>query len=69
MSMLKLFFINALSARRLDHDRADAFDPLRHPDLDMMTMTELADLPLMPEHLGRDVSEIDVVATVDRRCA
>lgn len=30
-----------------------ADDPLLHPDLARMSLDELADLPLMPEHLGR----------------
>ncbi|MGO4439111.1 hypothetical protein [Rhizobium sp. RAF56] len=34
-----------------------AADPLSHPDLAAMSMNELADLPLMPENLGRQVGQ------------
>jgi hypothetical protein len=48
MSILKLFF------NRLLHDDGEPQDdPLQHPDLATMSLEELADLPLMPENLGR----------------
>lgn len=48
MSILKLFFNHLL-----DEDRAREDDPLSHPALEAMSLEELADLPLMPENLGR----------------
>ena len=55
MHTLKFFF-NQLLER---DDREEDDDPLRHPALAAMSQRELADLPLMPENLGRrgDVRE------------
>ncbi|MBB6483072.1 hypothetical protein [Rhizobium lusitanum] len=50
MSILKFFF-NDLQ----DEDRERKNDPLQHPTLAAMSLEELADLPLMPENLGREV--------------
>jgi len=49
MFMLKFFFNHP----HRDPDGQEAADPLSHPDLTAMSLTELADLPLMPENLGR----------------
>ncbi|MBB3288407.1 MULTISPECIES: hypothetical protein [Rhizobium] len=54
MSILKLFF-NHLQ----EEDREQENDPLQHPMLASMSLEELADLPLMPENLGRPI---------DKRC-
>ncbi|MFT4182337.1 MAG: hypothetical protein QM636_10520 [Rhizobium sp.] len=48
MSILKLFFNHLLDEAP---ERED--DPLSHPVLEAMSLEELADLPLMPENLGR----------------
>jgi hypothetical protein len=50
MSILKLFFNHLL-----DEDREPQSDPLQHPALAAMSLEELADLPLMPENLGRQM--------------
>ena len=52
------FFFNAGTLRRKAGGEAaqTAADPLQHPDLAAMSMGELADLPLTPEHLGRDLA-------------
>ncbi|PST63873.1 hypothetical protein [Rhizobium sp. SEMIA4064] len=47
MSILKLFF------NHLPRDNNERDDPLQHPALAAMSLEELADLPLMPENLGR----------------
>ncbi|MBB3608729.1 hypothetical protein [Rhizobium sp. BK602] len=52
MSILKLFFNHLL-----DEDRAREDDPLSHPVLEAMSLEELADLPLMPENLGRSTGK------------
>ncbi|OCJ11693.1 hypothetical protein A6U86_01095 [Rhizobium sp. AC27/96] len=52
MSILKLFFSHLME----DEREADS-DPLRHPALAAMTLEELADLPLMPENLGRPMDK------------
>ncbi|MDE1992772.1 MAG: hypothetical protein KGI75_09730 [Rhizobiaceae bacterium] len=49
MSILKFFF-----TQLHEEDRASDQDPLSHPALDAMSLDELADLPLMPENLGRN---------------
>ncbi|EJK80434.1 hypothetical protein G6L29_04960 [Agrobacterium rhizogenes] len=54
MSILKLFFNHLL-----DEDREREDDPLSHPVLEAMSLEELADLPLMPENLGRKADERD----------
>lgn len=58
MSILKLFFNHLL-----DEDRAREDDPLSHPVLEAMSLEELADLPLMPENLGRKAEERDMRPT------
>jgi len=52
MSILKLFF-----NRLLEEDREPESDPLQHPMLAAMSLEELADLPLMPENLGRPMDK------------
>ncbi|MFS8044656.1 hypothetical protein [Rhizobium sp. BR 314] len=52
MSILKFFF-NDLR----DEDRERKNDPLQHPTLATMSLEELADLPLMPENLGRPMDK------------
>ncbi|WP_037153070.1 hypothetical protein [Rhizobium freirei] len=52
MSILKLFF-NDLQ----DENRRQEDDPLQHPLLAAMSLEELADLPLMPENLGRPMDK------------
>jgi hypothetical protein len=55
MSILKLFF------NHLRHDDSEPQDdPLQHPALAAMSLEELADLPLMPENLGRKAEGQDV---------
>ncbi|MFB2562261.1 hypothetical protein [Rhizobium sp. IMFF44] len=54
MSILKLFFNHLL-----EEDCEREGDPLQHPMLASMSLEELADLPLMPENLGRPL---------DKRC-
>lgn len=58
MSILKLFFNHLL-----DEDRVREDDPLSHPVLEAMSLEELADLPLMPENLGRRMEERDMRPT------
>lgn len=58
MSILKLFFNHLL-----DEDREPQADPLQHPALAAMSLEELADLPLMPENLGRKTDERDMRPT------
>lgn len=58
MSILKLFFNHLL-----DEDREREDDPLSHPVLEAMSLEELADLPLMPENLGRKAEERDMRPT------
>ncbi|MEF0939687.1 hypothetical protein [Rhizobium sp. BR 362] len=54
MSILKIFFNHLL------HDNGEPEDdPLQHPVLAAMSLKELADLPLMPENLGRKAQEQD----------
>jgi hypothetical protein len=55
MSILKLFFNHLL-----DEGREPQTDPLQHPALAAMSLEELADLPLMPENLGRKTVERDM---------
>jgi hypothetical protein len=55
MSILKLFFNHLL-----DEDRVREDDPLSHPVLEAMSLEELADLPLMPENLGRRMERREV---------
>lgn len=55
MSILKLFFSQLME----DKQEAEA-DPLRHPALAAMSLEELADLPLMPENLGRHMDKRSV---------
>ncbi|NLR95355.1 hypothetical protein HGP17_00735 [Rhizobium sp. P38BS-XIX] len=50
MSIVKLFF-----SHLLDEAREPDNDPLQHPLLATMSLEELADLPLMPENLGRQI--------------
>ncbi|MGG6894542.1 MULTISPECIES: hypothetical protein [Rhizobium] len=52
MSILKLFFNHLLDENRRRED-----DPLQHPMLAAMSLEELADLPLMPENLGRSMDK------------
>lgn len=52
MSILKLFF-----SHLLEDDRERESDPLQHPTLAAMSLEELADLPLMPENLGRPLDK------------
>ncbi|TXI12738.1 MAG: hypothetical protein E6Q76_00320 [Rhizobium sp.] len=52
MSILKLFF-----TQHQNEDRKQERDPLQHPMLAAMSLEELADLPLMPENLGRPVDK------------
>ncbi len=52
MSILKLFFNHLL-----EEDRKSDIDPLQHPMLAAMSLEELADLPLMPENLGRPMDK------------
>ncbi len=52
MSILKLFFNH-----HLEEDRKSDSDPLQHPMLAAMSLEELADLPLMPENLGRPMDK------------
>jgi hypothetical protein len=47
VSLLKFFFSQS------DLRKVADCDPLSHPDLANMSLQELADLPLMPENLGR----------------
>jgi hypothetical protein len=49
MSLLQIFFRHILEYDGVDVEA----DPLRHPDLAVMSQRELADLPLMPANLGR----------------
>ncbi|MEZ2220551.1 hypothetical protein [Rhizobium sp. RCC_161_2] len=58
MSILKLFFNHLL-----DEDREREDDPLSHPVLEAMSLEELADLPLMPENLGRKADGRDMRST------
>lgn len=55
MSILKLFFSHLME----DGQEAEN-DPLRHPALAAMSLEELADLPLMPENLGRPLDKRSV---------
>jgi hypothetical protein len=48
MSLLQIFFRSTTPSAN-----AGEGDPLQHPDLAAMSLLELADLPLMPENLGR----------------
>lgn len=52
MSILKLFFNHLLDEVPKRDD-----DPLSHPVLEAMSLEELADLPLMPENLGRQTEK------------
>ncbi|MDL2407711.1 hypothetical protein PY650_19005 [Rhizobium calliandrae] len=55
MSILKFFFSG------LAHDNSEPEDdPLQHPSLAAMSLEELADLPLMPEDLGRNAEKQDI---------
>jgi hypothetical protein len=47
MSLMKFFFSRPVLQNPIDTD------PLQHPALAAMSLQELADLPLMPENLGR----------------
>ncbi|MDL2402225.1 hypothetical protein [Rhizobium mayense] len=54
MSILKFFF------NTLPRDAGEPEDdPLQHPALAAMSLEELADLPLMPENLGRKAEKQD----------
>lgn len=56
MSLLQFFLTGRDSSRQRKSDVANALDdPLMHPDVQAMSLVELADLPLMPENLGRPV--------------
>lgn len=69
MSMLKFFFNHSKNSQ--DNEGVGehpSSDPLRHPELQTMSLSELADLPLMPENLGRPVP-VPEVAIPDRKCA
>jgi hypothetical protein len=55
MSMLKFFYNRSEDSR--DIQPPDGSDPLADPALAIMSQRELADLPLMPEHLGRNIDE------------
>ncbi|MGV1790827.1 hypothetical protein GR212_27690 [Rhizobium lusitanum] len=52
MSILKFFF-----SHPLEGDGEQEGDPLQHPMLAAMSLEELADLPLMPENLGRPMDK------------
>ncbi len=52
MSILKFFFTHPPE----EHREQEA-DPLQHPMLAAMSLEELADLPLMPENLGRPMDK------------
>ena len=52
MSILKLFF-----SHLMEDERQSEADPLGHPVLAAMSLEELADLPLMPENLGRPMDK------------
>ncbi|AYG58439.1 hypothetical protein [Rhizobium jaguaris] len=52
MSILKFFFNHSQEG-----DREQESDPLQHPMLSTMSLEELADLPLMPENLGRPMDK------------
>ena len=56
MSILKLFFNHLLQ----DDSAPQDDDPLQHPALAAMSLEELADLPLMPENLGRKAEGQDI---------
>jgi hypothetical protein len=47
MSLMKFFFSRPVLQYAID------IDPLQHPALAAMSLLELADLPLIPENLGR----------------
>jgi hypothetical protein len=49
MSLMKFFFSHQVPQSHV------GADPLQHPALAAMSLTELADLPLMPENLGRTI--------------
>ena len=69
MSMLKFFFNrrkNAKGDERVD-DRSFS-DPLQHPELRAMSLSQLADLPLMPENLGRP-TPVREAAVLRKICA
>lgn len=56
MSAFKLYWSRIMPAGSTASDAPSLHrDPLLHPDLEHMSLTELADLPLMPEHLGRAI--------------
>lgn len=59
MSLLQIFFRSIKSPAN-----AGEADPLLHPDLAAMSLLELADLPLMPENLGR----VDVATAPHPAC-
>jgi hypothetical protein len=70
MSALKLFLSRMITTTPVESDRnSSRRDPLLHPDLEHMSLTELADLPLMPEHLGRAVELPASVKPPLLRCA
>jgi hypothetical protein len=49
MPLMKFFFSRPVLQNPIDTD------PLQHPALAAMSLQELADLPLMPENLGRTI--------------
>ncbi len=68
MSALKLFLKTFGSAAPAKNDSVPR-DPLLHPDLELMSLTELADLPLMPENLGRSTAEPPAAKPALLHCA
>ncbi|KAA0699817.1 hypothetical protein DTW90_10790 [Neorhizobium sp. P12A] len=70
MSVLKLFLTHILPAKWLEEDTVStSHDPLLHPDIRVMTLAELADLPLMPENLGRTIPQPVACLPERLRCA
>jgi len=54
--LLQFLLRHAISGADNKHvDEYQSRDILLHPDLAAMSLTKLADLPLMPEHLGRTI--------------
>ncbi|NML75091.1 hypothetical protein HHL25_13245 [Rhizobium sp. S-51] len=56
--MLKFFSISRFSGRLFsDATRDWSRDPLSHPAISAMDQRRLADLPLMPERAGENITE------------
>jgi hypothetical protein len=69
MSMLKFFFNHSKNSKENESVGGHPFsDPLRHPALQAMSLSQLADLPLMPENLGRPMP-LREIAIPNKRCA